>query len=136
MKKLIIILCIFVLFGCSQKLKKADAIDNVTDIIITIDNLTNTSASLYIEEGGYTGCGISEWFRIDILKDDGWYELNYIQDDVSFEDTFWYSSAGEEHMNCDWEDMYGELSSGTYRLVKEVYITEDEREYIYVEFNI
>ena len=39
-------------------------------------------------------------------------------------------------MNCDWEYMYGELYSGAYRLVKEVYITEDEREYIYVEFNI
>ena len=88
MKKLMIILCFVVLFGCTQKLEKADAIDEVDDITITIDNLTNTSASLYIEEGNSTGRGISEWFRIDILKDDGWYELNYIQDDVSFEDTF------------------------------------------------
>ncbi|MCD8027690.1 MAG: hypothetical protein LUF02_03310 [Erysipelotrichaceae bacterium] len=136
MKKLLIMLCLIGLFGCTQKLKKADVIDEVDNIAITIDNITSTSASLYINEEYPIEHGIGEWFRIDVLKDDEWYELNYIHDEVSFDDTICYSSAGIIHMNCDWEYMYGELSNGTYRIVKEAYATDNEKEYIYVEFNI
>ena len=77
-----------------------------------------------------------EKFIIEYKKDDTWYKLNMVSDLV-FNDIGYVIKVNESNkINIDIKSKYGELSSGTYRLIKSFINSDDDKLNISVEFNI
>lgn len=109
-------------------------IDNV-NMTIKEGTLTRVSATIVIEDKNEETYGYGEWFRIDKKEDGEWKELELIDEDYTFTSIAYIPGEdGISEINENWEDLYGELEDGEYRLVKELY--GNEISYIYVEFTI
>ncbi len=109
-------------------------IDNV-NMTIKEGTLTRVSVTIVIEDKNEETYGYGEWFRIDKKEDGEWKELELIDEDYTFTSIAYIPGEdGISEINENWEDLYGELEDGEYRLVKELY--GNEISYIYVEFTI
>ena len=94
--------------------------------------LTKTSALVEIIDKNEEPYGYEQWFRIERDENGEWKELPIINQNHSFTALGCIPKVDETiEMKADWEDLYGELTSGKYRLVKKVL-----NDYIYVEFTI
>ncbi len=94
--------------------------------------LTKTSAIVEIIDKNEEPYGYEQWFRIERDENGEWKELPIINQNHSFTALGYIPKVDETiEMKADWEDLYGELTSGKYRLVKKVL-----NDYIYVEFTI
>jgi len=127
---LILITFSICLFGCC----KNDDIVKLDDIIITIkeDTLTNDGVTVIITDlTGYDNT-YGEWFRIDKKENGNWKELKPIIDNYAFNLVGYYvNSDNKLELEHDWKWLYGSLSKGKYRIVKEV-----NNKYIAAEFEI
>lgn len=130
-KKLLISLSVLIfclcLVGCGKKMNQ---LENIS-ITIKDGTLTKTSATIIITDLSVNENTYGEWFRIDKKENGKWNEVKKIGE-------AWFNLIGymvdENHqleLNQNWKDIYGELETGEYRLVKEV-----NHEYISVEFKI
>ena len=113
--------------------------DRYSQISLSIkDNtLTNTRATIIISDISEQENTYGEWFRIDKKTNGFWEELKPIDDNYVFKDIAF--KIGENHqleMNMDWSKLYGELETGEYRLVKEIYDNDNGNIYLAVEFTI
>ena len=148
MKKTIltILLCgitILFLTGCGSKIGKTSDIEITNDdISITIkdDTLTNTGATFVLENNSNQTLGYGEPYHLEIKDDDSWYILNTINDAV-FIMPFYHLDPNESiELKIDWENFYGILEPGEYRLIKDAcFVVDDETSdnfYIGVEFII
>lgn len=109
-------------------------IDNV-EMRIKEGSLTRTSATIEIVDKNEEPYGYGQWFRIDKKENGEWKELESIDENYSFTDIAYIPGEdGTIEMNVNWEGLYGELNSGEYRLVKELY--DNGKKYIYAEFKI
>ena len=104
-------------------------------LTIKSGTLTNTSATVIITDENDQKYSYEQWFRIDKKENDTWKEIDTISDDYTFI-TLAYNVGkdGTLEMKQDWKDLYGELESGTYRLVKQ--INDNGTKYFWVEFTI
>ena len=99
------------------------------------DTLTKTGATIIISDISEQENTYGEWFRIDKKTNGFWEELKPIDDNYAFKDIAY--KIGENNkleMNIDWSKLYGELESGEYRLIKDLY--NDGHIYLSVEFTI
>ena len=104
-------------------------------MIIKDGTLTKTSATVIIEDKNEEKYNYSSWFRIDKKENEGWKEVNVIDEKYAFTDIAYLPDEnGKVEMNTNWKNLYGKLEKGEYRLVKEVY--DNGNNYIYVEFTI
>lgn len=137
MRKRVIILCSVIIvcalgFGAMALLQnKEDGIKNISEFnpvdAVTMDivegSLTNTRETIIITDLSGEDNTYGEYYRIDKLVDDTWYELEDIVDG----DVGWISIAyfvdddNTLTMDIDWEKRYGSLSSGKYRIVKDFF---------------
>ncbi len=118
----------------NQGVVNKKSVDNVT-MIIKDGTLTKTSATVIIEDKNEEKYNYSSWFRIDKKENEGWKEVNVIDEKYAFTDIAYLPDEnGKVEMNTNWKNLYGELEKGEYRLVKEVY--DNGNNYIYVEFTI
>ena len=61
---------------------------------------------------------------------EGWIALPYISDDVCWEDVAWELNGSSSYsMKVDWENIYGGLEKGSYRLCKKIYYYGDHGEF-------
>ena len=149
MKKAILLVLTGVLFilgitGCSANKSDTNEANGVL-MIIKDGTLTNTSATIIIRDSNETGTyTYGESFRIDKKENGKWNEAEIKNDDYAFY-TIGYiiEKNGELELKCNWEDIYGSLEKGEYRLVKDAIpasvnpITdEDKLLYLSVEFTI
>ncbi len=110
------------------------SVDNVT-MSIKEGTLTKTSATVVIEDKNDEKYNYSSWFRIDKKENQEWKEVKAINEEYAFTDLAYIPDEdGRIEMNTDWGNLYGELETGEYRLVKEVY--DNGKKYIYAEFTI
>ena len=110
------------------------SVDNVT-MSIKDGTLTKTSATVVIVDKNDAKYNYSSWFRIDKKENEDWKEVKVINEKYAFNDLAYIPDGdGRIDMSINWENLYGELEAGEYRLVKEVYDTG--KKYIYVEFTI
>lgn len=99
------------------------------------NTLTKTGATIIISDISEQENTYAEWFRIDKKTNGFWEELKHIDDNYEFNDIGLI--VGENHqleMSTDWSKLYGELKTGEYRLVKDLY--DNEHIYLSVEFTI
>ena len=97
--------------------------------------ITKTGATIIISDISEQENTYGEWFRIDKKTNGFWEELKPIDDNYAFKDIAY--KIGENNkleMNIDWSKLYGELKSGEYRLIKDLY--NDGHIYLSVEFTI
>lgn len=107
------------------------SIDNVK-MSIKEGSLSAISAKIIIEDKNEEPFGYEEWFRIDKNENREWKSLEPINDNFSFtEPVFIPREDGILEMTANWEELYGSLKPGKYRLVKRA-----GENYIYAEFEI
>ncbi len=138
MKRIIVfslaLLCLVVLFGgCSNKsVFKATDVENVS---IKISDVSSTGATVIIKDTNDKPFDYGEWYKIEKEHDGEWHEVKTVIESYGFEDIAYLLDENSENkemkFEIDWKWLYGELPSGTYRLLKEV-----NNQYISVTFDI
>ena len=151
MKKTIltIILCgimVLVMAGCEKEKNEFDIGDksdikiSKNDVIMTIKEgtLTNKSATLLLTNNSDNNIQYGTPYEIEIKKDGEWHKINV---ELYFNLSLFQLSANEsKEIDLDWENGYGKLAKGTYRIIKEIDYEYKKEKYetfnVAVEFTI
>lgn len=134
--------------GCGKKATikddvKSNEIDGIS-MVIKEGTLTNKGATVIIKDINGKGKYVyGTSFRIEKKEKDNWAKLKETGNNCAFTMIAYYiDDDGLLEFDQDWECMYGELENGTYRLVKDTFlssdipITEEDIKYFSVEFTI
>ena len=151
MKKTIltILLCgvmVLGMTGCGKQKNEFD-IGNKSDIkisqndgIMTIKEgtLTNKSATLVLTNNNDKNFQYGNPYEIEIKKDGEWHKINV---ELNFDmPAFQLLSKESKEIELDWENEYGKLAKGTYRIIKGIDYEYEEGKYetfnVAIEFTI
>ena len=148
-KLLIIFLCGVMALGvtgCGKSKNELDIGDksdikvSQNDVIMTIKEgtLTNKSATLVLTNYSDKNFQYGSPYEIEIKKDGEWHKINV---ELYFNMPVFQLSAKEsKEIELDWENGYGKLTEGTYRIIKEIDYEYEKEKYetfnVAVEFNI
>lgn len=132
-------LLLFAVTGCTFAEKENIVVSEIEGISMTIkkDTLKNTSATIIITDTTGKENTFDSFFKIEKKKEESWQEVKTIIANYGFNDMGY--KVGENHMlemSMSWENLYGSLDAGTYRLIKSVSMPEEEKKYFAVEFTI
>ena len=151
MKKTIltILLCgvmVLVMTGCGKQKNefdignKSDIKISQNDVIMTIKEgtLTNKSATLVLTNNSDKNFQYGNPYEIEIKKDGEWHKINV---ELNFDmPAFPLSSKESKKIELDWENGYGKLAKGTYRIIKGINYEYEEGKYetfnVAIEFTI
>ncbi len=102
---------------------EADDIAAFSGIVMSLDSDSTykTYAFADIKNDTDKYITVSDWYRIDVLRDDVWYKMNYKPSApaVSWKSEGYGVAGGYEmRLVTEWAEVYGELEAGNYRLVK------------------
>ena len=119
---------------------KSDIKVSQNDVIMTIKagTLTNKSATLVLTNYSDKNFQYGNPYEIEIKKDGEWHKINV---KLNFDmPAFPLSSKESKEIELDWENGYGKLAKGTYRIIKGINYEYEEGKYetfnVAVEFNI
>ena len=119
---------------------KSDIKISQNDVIMTIKEgtLTNKSATLVLTNNSDKNFQYGNPYEIEIKKDGEWHKINV---ELNFTMPAFQLSARENNeIEINWENGYGKLEKGTYRIIKEIDYEYEEGKYksfnIAVEFTI
>ena len=146
---LIALMCVCVVLGmtgCGKQKNefdignKSDIKISQNDVIMTIKEgtLTNKSATLILTNNSDKNFQYGTPYEIEIKKDGEWHKINV---ELNFTMPAFQLSARENNeIEINWENGYGKLEKGTYRIIKEIDYEYEEGKYksfnIAVEFTI
>ena len=151
MKKTIltILLCGVMVFGMTGCGKQKNELDignksnikiSQNDVIMTIKEgtLTNKSATLVLTNNSDKNFQYGNPYGIEIKKDGEWHKINV---ELNFDiPAFQLPSKESKEIELNWENGYGNLATGTYRIIKGIDYEYEEGKYetfnVAVEFNI
>ena len=140
MKKTIltILLCgvmLLGMIGCGKQKNEFD-IGNKSDIKISQNDvtmtikegtLTNKSATLVLTNNSDKNFQYGNTYEIEIKKDGEWHKINV---ELNFDmPAFPLSSKESKEIELDWENGYGKLAKGTYRIIKGINYEYEEGKY-------
>ena len=119
---------------------KSDIKISQNDVIMTIKEgtLTNKNATLVLTNNSNKNFQYGNPYEIEIKKDGEWHKINV---ELYFDMLAFQLSAKEsKEIELDWENGYGKLAKGTYRIIKEIDYEYEEGKYetfnVAVEFTI
>ena len=100
--------------------------------------LTNKSATLILTNNSDKNFQYGNPYEIEIKKDGEWHKINV---ELNFTmPAFQLSARENKEIEINWENGYGKLEKGTYRIIKEIDYEYEEGKYksfnIAVEFTI
>ena len=151
MKKTIltILLCgvmVLGMTGCGKQKNELDIGDksdikvSQNDVIMTIKEgtLTNKSATLVLTNNNDKNFQYGNPYEIEIKKDGEWHKINV---ELNFDmPAFQLLSKESKEIELDWENEYGKLAKGTYRIIKGIDYEYEEGKYetfnVTIEFTI
>ena len=151
MKKIFSILLIFAmalaLTACGEKytLEASDIRVNLEEVEAVSMNViegTLSSTEVTVEmvnlSNMYLASGNEHDFFLQVEKDGVWYTLVSKEDLVNTTEALVSTPGSEMQFNFNWEDRYGQLESGHYRVVKSFCPEEDysEQYHLAVEFDL
>ncbi len=119
---------------------KSDIKVSQNDVVMTIKEgtLTNKSATLVLTNNSAKKIQYGTPYEIEIKKDGKWHKIN-VELDFN-QPAFQLSSKESKEIELDWENGYGKLAKGTYRIIKGIDYEYEEGKYetfnVAVEFNI
>lgn len=148
-KLLIIFLCGVMALGvtgCGKSKNELDIGDksdikvSQNDVIMTIKEgtLTNKSATLILTNNSDKNFQYGTPYEIEIKKDGEWHKINV---ELNFTlPAFHLLPKESKEIELNWENEYGKLSKGTYRIIKGINYEYEEGKYksfnVAVEFII
>ena len=110
------------------------------DVIMTVKEgtLTNKSATLVLTNNSDKNFQYGNPYEIEIKKDGEWHKINV---ELTFTmPAFQLSARENKEIEINWENGYGKLEKGTYRIIKGIDYEYEEGKYksfnIAVEFTI
>ena len=119
---------------------KSDIKISQNDVIMTIKEgtLTNKSATLILTNNSDKNFQYGTPYEIEIKKDGEWHKINV---ELNFTlPAFHLLPKESKEIELNWENGYGKLAKGTYRIIKEIDYEYEEGKYksfnIAVEFTI
>ena len=119
---------------------KSDIKISQNDVIMTIKEgtLTNKSATLVLTNNSDKNFQYGNPYEIEIKKDGEWHKINV---ELYFDmPAFQLSAKESKEIELDWENGYGKLAKGTYRIIKGIDYEYEEGKYetfnVAVEFTI
>ena len=119
---------------------KSDIKISQNDVIMTIKEgtLTNKSATLILTNNSDKNFQYGNPYEIEIKKDGEWHKINV---ELNFDiPAFQLPSKESKEIELNWENGYGNLATGTYRIIKGIDYEYEEGKYksfnIAVEFTI
>ena len=119
---------------------KSDIKISQNDVIMTIKEgtLTNKSATLVLTNNSDKNFQYGNPYEIEIKKDGEWHKINV---ELDFDmPAFPLSSQESKEIELDWENGYGKLAKGTYRIIKGINYEYEEGKYetfnVAIEFTI
>ena len=121
-KILIILFCGILLVGLTGCKGKTDQ-----NVILSVKEgtLTNSSVTLILKNDSKTNYSYSEPYYIEQKKDNNWQKLDTIHD-VGFNQPALELERGKSvEINISWVYDYGQLESGKYRIVKQIFEKTD-----------
>ena len=151
MKKILfaILLCgimVLGMTGCGKQKNeldignKSDIKISQNDVIMTIKEgtLTNKNATLVLTNNSDKNFQYGNPYEIEIKKDGEWHKINV---ELYFDmPAFQLSAKESKEIELDWENGYGKLAKGTYRIIKEIDYEYEKGKYetfnVAVEFTI
>ena len=151
MKKILfaILLCGIMVLGMTGCGKQKNELDignksnikiSQNDVIMTIKEgtLTNKNATLVLTNNSDKNFQYGNPYEIEIKKDGEWHKINV---ELYFDmPAFQLSAKESKEIELDWENGYGKLAKGTYRIIKGIDYEYEEGKYetfnVAVEFTI
>ena len=129
-KFILCLVCIICLVtGCGNKnIYEQQTLDNVR---INIDNVTPTGATLTIKDENENPYIYGEWYEIEKEVDSEWERLETINDLLFNDLGYKVDENNTVSFTMDWQDYYGTLEPGSYRLIKRI-----DNNYLYTYFTI
>lgn len=119
---------------------KSDIKISQNDVIMTLKEgtLTNKSATLVLTNNSDKNFQYGNPYEIEIKKDGEWHKINV---ELNFDmPAFPLSSKESKEIELDWENGYGKLAKGTYRIIKGINYEYEEGKYetfnVAIEFTI
>ena len=119
---------------------KSDIKISQNDVIMTIKEgtLTNKSATLVLTNNSDKNFQYGNTYEIEIKKDGEWHKINV---ELNFDmPAFPLLSKESKEIELDWENGYGKLAKGTYRIIKGINYEYEEGKYetfnVAIEFTI
>ena len=110
------------------------------DVTMTIKekNLTNKGATLVLTNNSDKNFQYGNPYEIEIKKDGEWHKINV---ELNFDmPAFQLLSKESKEIELDWENEYGKLAKGTYRIIKGIDYEYEEGKYetfnVAIEFTI
>lgn len=98
----------------------ANKIENVS-INIQEGSLTNTGATIVITDKNTVKNTFNEEYKIEKRVNDSWEEVKKIDNNYFFNDLIWtFEDDDTTTHDVNWENLYGELEPGKYRMIKSV----------------
>lgn len=108
---------------------KTTEIENVS---INISDISLTGATIIIKDTNINPYTYGEWYKLEKQVNGKWYEIETVIDSYGFNSIAYLPDENNEvKFVIEWEWLYGELSLGSYRILKEV-----GNKYISIEFGI
>lgn len=108
--------------------------EKLANITTEISGISITGATIIITDKNKEPYTYGEWYKIEKEERGEWIELEPKTKEYSFDDIECQVDENNQvKFTIDWEWLYGELESGSYRIVKKV---ENLHEYICIPFSI
>ncbi len=107
-------------------------ITTVENVSMSIASITPTGATIIIKDNNKPPYVYGSWYKIEKENNGEWFEVKTKTKDYYFNEIgYEVDKNGEVKFEINWDDLYGTLEPGIYRIVKEV-----ESKYIWVSFGI
>lgn len=139
-KLLTILLCIVLtlfISGCDKKEKDIE-INYDSDVTLSIneDTLTDEKATLALQNNGEETYYYDGSFWIERKEKNEWNKLKATNETEDIKPLYDLKPSEVNTFELNWNDVYGKLQSGDYRIVKGITNKEDKDFFIAVDFKI
>lgn len=141
MKKVLlsIFICVLIITGCTNKSsKKEERIYGLEGVTLSLNSFSNTEASLTLKNESEHTLYYGEEYFIQENQNNEWIDLELLNENIVHPILHILKPNNNFAINTEWEQVYGTLKNGKYRLVKSVALDEKLKEnyYITCEFEI
>ncbi len=104
----------------------------VKNVSTDISDISATGATIVIKDTNKEPYVYGAWYKLQKEVDGKWYDVETITDNYGFNEMgYLVDKNNEVKFVMNWEDIYGKLPQGSYRILKEI-----NHEYISIEFGI
>lgn len=104
--------------------------NDLEDVSLTVSSAAALSAEIQIENQSEQDLSYGESYSLEVFEEETatWMPLME-RGEISWHDLAYEVSAGtSSSQTVDWTDRYGQLSPGTYRIVKQIYVGQGDAE--------